>query len=74
MSDVLDDLRKARLAAIQNRRALACSLKGLWAGEETHETLQNLVLMQQALQAIEAAIEHEEKSTPGKTTSQELRL
>lgn len=60
MSEILDDLRRARLAAIQNRRALACRLKGIWS-DETHETLQKLVLTQQALEAIDAAIELEKK-------------
>jgi hypothetical protein len=74
MSEVLDDLRKARQAAIENRRTLACSLKGVWTGEETHETLQNLALMQQVLEAIEAAIDHEEKSKARTASVQELRL
>lgn len=74
MSDILDDLQKARLAAIHNRRDLASSLKGAWLGEETHETLQNLVLMQQALEAIEAAIAHEEGSKPSTTSVRPLNL
>lgn len=60
MSEAIDDLRKARAAAVHNRREHARQLKGLWAGPETEEALKTLVLMQQALDAIDSAIAHEE--------------
>ena len=34
MSDALDDLRKARVAAVSHRRAYALKLAGVWASRE----------------------------------------
>jgi hypothetical protein len=74
MSDALDDLRKARVAAVSHRRAYALKLAGVWASAGAEQAVDHVIRMQQLIEAIDAAIAYEEKATTPKSGSQELRL
>lgn len=60
MSNAIEDLQKARLAAIQDRRESGRRLSGIKAGDL--EERQKMVLAHQVVEAIDAAIAHEEQT------------
>lgn len=62
MSDIVRDLHKARDAAVHNRRESARRLAGIWLVPEIAENIDQLIKIQKAVEAIDAAIAHEESS------------
>ena len=60
MIDILTDLHKASDVAVHNRRESARRLAGLWLVPEISENIDQLIKIQKAVEAIDAAIAHEE--------------
>jgi hypothetical protein len=72
MTDPVSDLEKARTELVNMRRQWASVLAGPYQRGKTEEATERLVLVQKAIEAIDAAIADERKANPGSMTRKPL--
>ncbi len=68
MSDPVEDLQKARLALVNDRRQFASLLGGTYQRGKTAEATDRLIHLQKAIEAIDAAIVDEKALAPKSIT------